>query len=386
MNKIYQLDFKNMSSNYFDKQLEKIIEGNLYRKLNVIEKNTPTAIFIDGKEYVNFGSNDYFGISKNHKVIQKGMEVLEQFGSNICSAQTLCGYSIHHKNLSSTVGNILGIENVLIFSSGYLANLSIFQIFLKGETDIFMDIYSHRSLIDSARLAGMNLFFYKHLDYGMLRRLISRSRAKYKIIATDSVFSMEGTIVDLKEIARIKEENGAYLIIDDAHGFMVLNNNIFNYFDIKMSNIDNIIYIATFSKSTGCLGGFLAGKKVLLELIKNKSSTFLFDTSLPPYICAMANKALEILTQDGSYYNKLRENIYFLNRNLGMNQSVPIFIKKYKSIDELDIIYTYLLENNIYVPAIKPPTVPEHQCKLRISVSALHTKEQLSNLSQCLLS
>ncbi|MFN7181309.1 MAG: aminotransferase class I/II-fold pyridoxal phosphate-dependent enzyme [Planctomycetota bacterium] len=373
-----------MDGQYLNERLKKIIENGLYRKLNVVEESTSNTIFINRKEYINFGSNDYFGISKNYEVIQEGKEVLEEFGSNICSAQTLCGYSIYHKNLAELLKNIFNVEMVNLFSSGYLANLSIFQVFPNNDTEVFIDIYSHRSLIDGARVAGVKLFFYRHLDYGMLRKLLLRSRARYKIIVSDSVFSMEATMVDLKEILKIKEENGAYLILDDAHGFMVLNNSIFDYYDVRIKDVENVIYIGTFSKAVGCLGGFLAGTELLLELIKNRASTFLFDTSLPPHICAMAKKALEILLREKGFLYVLQTNIEFINKMLNMNQKVPIFIKKFRNIKELNTAYEYLMENGLYVPAIKPPTVDEEHSRLRISLSASHTHEQLKKLVNCL--
>lgn len=361
-------------------ELQKIIDSKLYRKLSIVSKSYGSIITISGKKYINFGSNDYMGISKNKNVIGIGNKVLKEFGSNICSAQTLCGYSKYHENLCKKLHDIFNVQDTLLFSSGYLANLAIFQTFPKEETEVFMDVYNHRSLIDGTRLSGVKLFFYKHLNYEQLEKLLKLSKAQYKIIATDSVFSMEGTIANIPELLRIQDEYKTFLVVDDAHGFLVLKNHILNYFNINVDSLRNFIYVATFSKAAGNLGGFTLGEKVILELIKNKAGTFLFDTALPPHICAMIVEALNIILKNKKYINRLYDNIDFLNSNLGTNQKLPIFIRKYSDIDRLNSINHNLLENGIYVPVIRPPTVPKGESRLRISVSASHTKEQLKKL------
>ncbi len=365
-------------------ELQKIIDSKLYRTLNIVSKKSRATIFIDGKKYINFGSNDYLGISMNKHILETGKKVLEEFGSNICSAQTLCGYSKYHENLSKKLKSIFNVENVLLFSSGYMANLSVFSVFPKEETEIFMDIYNHRSLIDGARLAGAKLFFYKYLNYEHLRKLLKLSKSKYKIIATDSVFSMEGTIADIPELLKIQEEYETFLVVDDAHGFLVLKNHIFDHFNINISALRNLVYIATLSKATGNLGGFALGDKVVLELIKNKTGTFLFDTALPPHICAMSEKAVDIILKEKKYIDNLHNNINFLNANLGRKGRSPIFIIKCPDIDRLNDINYNLLKNGIYVPAIRPPTVPQGESRLRISVCANHTKAHLRKLIQYL--
>lgn len=369
---------------YFDDELQRIKESKLYRHINRVEKVVNSTIVIGDKRYINFGSNNYLGMATHRDVIKKGQEVLEEFGSNICSAQTLCGYSRYHRTLSDKLRKLFGVEETLLFSSGYLANLSILQVFPKEETEIYMDIYNHRSLIDGARLAGIKLFFYKHQNYEQLKKLLNRSKSPYKIVATDTVFSMEGDIANILELLKIQQEYGTFLILDDAHGFLVLENHIFDYFKVNITSLKKFIYVATFSKAIGCLGGFVLGEIVVLELIKNKVGTFLFDTALPPHICAMSEKAIDIVLNNKKYTKKLKENINFLNKRFNTNQDTPIFIKKYADIERLNTVYQNLLENGIYVPAIKPPTVPKGGGRLRISLSAQHHIKHLENLVKCL--
>jgi 8-amino-7-oxononanoate synthase len=364
---------------YFNDKLNQIKKEGIYRTLKTVEEYDGRIIKFDNKQYINFGSNNYFNISSHPKVIEVGKQALEEFGGNICSAQTLCGFTYHHKNLSEKLKEVLKAEEVALFSSGYLANLAIFQIFPKEECEIFMDIYSHRSLIDAARLSGIKLYFYKHLNYNQLETLLSRSNAKYKVIATDSVFSMEATLVNLKQLLKIKEEFNAFLLIDDAHGFIVLKNSIFDYFT-------NLIYIATMSKALGNLGGFVASTKVIIDILRSKASTFLFDTALPPNIAAMSYQALEILLKETEYITKLANNIHLLNRLLNFNQVIPIFIKKFPTIEQLNRVFQKLLEDGIYVPAIRYPTVPKDESRLRISLTASHTQKDLEKLATLLLS
>lgn len=365
-------------------RLQKIKDSKLYRELNVVEKRDDAIIYINGERYINFGSNDYLGISKNKEVVEEGARVLKEFGSNICSAQTLCGYSIYHRSLSDTLKKLFDVEEVLLFSSGYLANLSILQVFPKEETEVFMDIYNHRSLIDSARLAGVKLFFYRHQDFEQLKKLLSTSKAKYRIIATDTVFSMGGDTVDLPQLLQIQKDYETFLLLDDAHGFLVLRYHIFDHFKICVRTLTNFIYVATLSKSSGNLGGFALGEKVVLELVRNTAGTFLFDTALPPHICAMAQKAINIALTNPMIFENLYNNISFFNKAFNIQQKTPIFIRKYSDIERLNTVYKNLLKNGIYIPAIRPPTVPKGESRLRISLSALHTFEQLEKVIKCL--
>lgn len=369
--------------------LTELKKKSLLRKLTYIESSIGSRITINGKRYINFSSNDYLGLSKDRRIVKAAAAALRKYGFGSGASRLLSGSYIPHKKLEEKIARFKGTEAALIFNTGYSANTGIIPALVGVEDTIFSDEFNHASIIDGARLSKAEIKIYRHRDMNHLEGLLKKS-SKRKLIVTDTIFSMDGDIAPLKNIVFLSKKYGAMLMIDDAHGTGVLGKTGrggLEHFDIKASasSAQGIIQMGTLSKAFGCFGGFAAGSKDLIDFLINTARSFIYSTSLPPAIAEACIKAVDIVNSGSRSIGREklwanREKLYQGLKNLGydtLNSETPIIPILAGDARSALKIGSYLFKWKIFAPAIRPPTVPEGMCRIRFSVTAAHTDNDI---------
>ena len=368
--------------------LTELKKKSLLRKLTYIDSSIGSRITINGKRYINFSSNDYLGLSKDRRIIKAAAAALRKYGFGSGASRLLSGSYIPHKKLEEKIARFKGTEAALIFNTGYSANTGIIPALVGVQDTIFSDEFNHASIIDGARLSKAEIKIYRHRNMNHLEGLLKKS-SKRKLIVTDTIFSMDGDIAPLKDIVFLSKKYSAMLMIDDAHGTGVLGKTGrggLEHFDIKASasSAQGIIQMGTLSKAFGCFGGFAAGSKDLIDFLINMARSFIYSTSLPPAIAEACIKAVDIVNSESDSLRKKlwanREKLYKGLKNLGydtLNSETPIIPILAGDARSALKIGSYLFKWKIFAPAIRPPTVPEGMCRIRFSVTAAHTDEDI---------
>ncbi len=368
----------------FEKELKDIKNKGLYRRLRIVESEQSSKIIIDGKEVILLSSNNYLGFTNHPKIKQAAKEAIDRYGAGSGAARLISGNCILYKKLEEKIAEFKGTEAALVFGSGYLANISILSTVVEEGDLILSDELNHASIIDGCRLSKAEKIIYRHKDTRHIEDVLSKNKGRRILIVTEGVFSMDGDIAPLPEIIDIAKKYFAMVMVDDAHGTGVLGERgkgTAEHFGIE-KGID--IHMGTLGKALGAYGAYAAGDKGLVEFLINKARGFIFTTALPPSVLASAIKAIEILEEWPHLIKRLWENRdYIVNglKNFGFDTMgcetaiIPILIGNAEKTLRMS---EGLFEDGIYVPAIRPPTVPENTCRLRLTVMAEHTKEELN--------
>lgn len=358
----------------FSNKLSNINKKNLYRSRKIIESSKDSIIVIDKKPYVNFCSNDYLSLSSNQLVSESFQFGVRKYGSGSGASHLVSGHSRSHHELEETLADYTGQEKSLLFSSGYTANIGIFSA-LKGDVDwVLQDKLNHASLIDANHLIGLPLQRYIHNNIESLERKISKQSGQ-GLIATDNVFSMDGDTANIIAIDKLAKSNNALMMQDDAHGFGIIEPNI----------PSNSIYMATLGKSAGVMGAFVAGSEDFIEYLIQKSRPYIYTTAISPAMCMAIMKSIELI-KVGEQKVKLLSNINFF-RNLSKELNLPVS-KSISAIQPIIIgsnektinISNKLFNKGFYVSPIRPPTVPNNTARLRITICAEHSKNEIEQL------
>lgn len=374
----------------FKEEVEYLKEKGLLRKLVFLESSVGSKISIDRQHYVNFASNDYLGLSRHPEIIRAVLSALKKYGFGSGASRLLSGSFISHKKLEERIASFKNTESSLVFNTGYAANTGIIPAIAGAEWSIFSDELNHASIIDGIRLSKATVKIFRHRDMNHLEGLLKKSLKK-KLIVTDAVFSMDGDIAPLKDIVFLSKKYNAIVMIDDAHGTGVLGKTgrgALEHFGIKG---DNIIQMGTLSKAFGCFGAFAAGSRDLIDFLLNRASSFIYSTSLPPAVAEAGTKAVDIVERKSHNLRKKlwnnRQRLYKGLVDLGYNTFgsetpiIPILTGDVKGTLKLS---AYLYKNKIFAPAIRPPTVPEGKCRIRFSVAAMHTKDDIDRVLEVL--
>lgn len=347
----------------FSRSIATLKRAHLYRQIRVGDDSL-----------VDFCANDYLGLKQHPEVIKAFKQGADEFGVGSGGAHLISGHSNAHQALEEALADYTGQARALLFSTGYMANLGVFSA-LKDKLDwVLQDRLNHASLIDANHLIGLPLRRYLHNNIKALEAKIAKQSGQ-GLIATDGVFSMEGDRAQIAILDKIAKHANALLYQDDAHGFGVFVPNI----------PTGSIYMATLGKAAGVMGAFVAGEADLIDFIVQKSRPYRYTTALPPALCVAALKSLELI-KGGEQKQKLFENINFF-KTLSESLSLPIADSQ-SAIQPLIIgssekalkLSQQLLKNGFYLNAIRPPTVPNHTARLRITLSAQHTKTQIKQL------
>ncbi|RST59091.1 8-amino-7-oxononanoate synthase [Siminovitchia terrae] len=362
-----------------NQRLNKRKAAGLYRKLKAMD----TAM--DGKRETVFSSNDYLGLANDIQLIRQAKSVLHDFGVGSSGSRLTTGNTRWHEKLEKRIAAFKQTEAALLFSSGYLANIGVLSSLPEQGDVILSDELNHASIIDGCRLSRAGTVVYKHVDMDDLEEKLKQTQSYHRrFIVTDGVFSMDGTIAPLDRIVGLARHYQAYVIVDDAHATGVLGENgrgTSEYF-----NVSPDVVIGTLSKAVGTEGGFVAGSHQLIDFLLNHARTFIFQTAIPPSSCAASYAALEIVEADKekrrglfSKAKKVKSALSDMGYQVkgGATSIIPVLIgEAAKSV----LFSQKLQEKRIYAPAIRPPTVPVGESRIRLTVTAGHSSEEIDYL------
>jgi len=385
-----------MSASRLDTQLAAeladIAAAGLTRRRRVLDSPAGRIARVDGQEVLNFASNDYLGLAGNAEIAQALADGALRWGAGSGASHLVSGHLTPHDQLENEIAAFTGFERALTFSTGYLANLAVTPT-LAGRGDaVFADKLNHASLIDAMQLAkanGAEVQRYPHNDVAALERQLAASNAARKVIVTDAVFSMDGDLAPLPLIFELAERHDAWLVIDDAHGFGVLGRHgegSLAHFNLPAS--PRILLMGTLGKAAGVGGAFVAGSATAIEYLLNKGRSYIFTTAAPPAIACALSKSLQIIRNGDALRTNLMARIAQLREGLAGKPLLPsaTAIQPYIVGDnEAAVTLSKALwERGLWVPAIRPPTVPKGTARLRISVSAAHTAGDIDHLISAL--
>jgi glycine C-acetyltransferase len=377
---------------HLDSVLASIRSEGLYKNERLIA--TPQSAWIQtasGQKVLNLCANNYLGFANHPEIIKAAKEALDSHGFGLASVRFICGTQDLHKQLESKLSAFLGMEETILYSSCFDANGGLFETLLGSEDAIISDALNHASIIDGVRLCKAQRFRYANNDMADLEtQLKAASAARFKLIATDGVFSMDGTIANVKAICDLAERYGAMVMVDDSHavGFVGKTGRGSHEYNGVMGRVD--IITGTFGKALGGAGGgYTSARKEIVELLRQRSRPYLFSNSLSPAIAGAAIKALDLLETLPESLVRLRENTAWYRQALtdagftikpGEHPIVPIMLDDARLAQEMS---RRMLEKGVYVVGFFYPVVPQGQARIRTQVSAAHTREDLAFAVKC---
>jgi 8-amino-7-oxononanoate synthase len=375
--------------------LKDLKEKSLLRKRVVINSRKKNLIKINGKWLINFSNNDYLGLSQDISIKKAIINGIKKYGNGGTSSNLVSGHTEVHQNIEGITKNNIGFESSILFSSGYLANLGLITTISDKDSFIYADKLNHASLNDACILSRAKFFRYPHNDMELLERLLKKNKTKKKkLIVTDGVFSMDGDLADIPKLVQLAQKYDAYLYIDDAHGYGVLGKNgqgILEYFEntgpMKKIPRDRIIYTITLSKAVGVSGALVNACKNIINLVVNKSRTYIYTTAEQPALIMGVERSFEIIKKNYSLRERLNKSINLFRKNINKknlltNSITPIQPLIIESAEKTIKISEKLNSYGFHVPAIRPPTVPNKSSRLRISISALHSQADIKKLTK----
>jgi 8-amino-7-oxononanoate synthase len=359
----------------------------LRRVRRILDGAQGVRIMLDGAPYLSFSSNDYLGLAHHHAIAEAVRDAAARYGVGAGAAHLLSGHHRLHHALETEFAAFVGMPAALLFSTGYMASLGVLPALLDRQGEVFEDKLNHASLVDAALLSRAKLTRYPHLDLAVLEQRLAASTAKVKLIATDTVFSMDGDLAPLAELLALARRYDAWLYLDDAHGFGVLGSRGQGALALLDDLADTrLIYLATLGKAAGVAGACVAGSSALIEWLVNKARTYIFTTAQPPMLAAAVSASLQIIAADTWRRTHLTALIARLKAGLAglpwplMASDTPIQPIWVGNNAEALRLAEGLRARGILLPAIRPPTVPPGQARLRISLSAAHTEADVDTL------
>jgi 8-amino-7-oxononanoate synthase len=374
----------------FSEKLDQIKKNGLYRKMRYLQTPQGPHIKIDGKDYLLLSSNSYLGLCNDARLKQAALDAIEKYGvASGGSRLTTGSYEIHQK-LEEEIAAFKGTEAALLFNTGYMANVGTISSLADKSWVIFSDRLNHASIIDGCRLSKAEIVVYDHCDTADLARKVRGYHNRQALIVTDGLFSVDGDVAPLPALVEIAQKNNILLMVDDAHATGVLGlsgGGTADYFGLS-DQID--IQMGTLSKALASEGGFIAGKRSLIDYLANTARSFIFSTALSPAMIAVSLKALEIVRTEPQRRETLRANTAWFRAKLrAAGFDVPKNEAPIISIilGQPDLAVSFsdkLTKRNIFVSAIRPPTVPPGTSRLRISMMATHSRDDLKQALNCI--
>ena len=374
----------NNKLNWIDKEISELKEKGLFKNIKTIESPIDAEIIIDGKKLLNFCSNNYLGFANKDELKKSAIKAIEKYGVGPAAVRTISGTLDLHIKLEEDLAKFKKVDAAILFQSGLCANLATIPVLVRAEDVIFSDELNHASIIDGCRLSKAKVIVFKHADPKDLEEKIKENlNFERKLVITDGVFSMDGDIAPLDKIYEVTSKYDCMLMVDDAHGEGVLGESgrgIVDHFNLH-GKVD--AEVGTLSKAIGVIGGFVAGKKEIVEILRQKARPFLFSTSMTPADTQAVIEAVKILEKSGEPVKKLWENAkYFkekmkqLGFDIGVSQTpiTPVMLGDAKLAVDFS---KRLFEEGVFAVALGYPTVPMGKARIRVMVSAVHRKEHL---------
>ena len=377
------------------KDLSAVLSGRerdgLYRRRRVAESPQSPKMVIDGKSVLSFCSNDYLGLANHPAVKQAFVDAAVKYGVGSGAAHLINGHSKAHHALEEELAAFLGYPRALLFSTGYMANLGVAQALVGRKDVVFEDRLNHASLLDAGLLSGARLIRYRHGDADDLARRLTEYRHQSPkgecLVMTDGVFSMDGDIAPLVRLSDVCKNGDAWLMVDDAHGLGVLGDHGCGSVEYHGLNAGAVpVLMGTLGKAFGTFGAFVAGDHAFIEYLIQSARTYIYTTAAPPAVAEAARAALRIVGQEPERREKLRRLVGRFREGaeqlgLPVAESVtpiqPIIVGEAAVATELS---NRLMDHNILITAIRPPTVPRGTARLRITFSASHTEQHVDYL------
>lgn len=371
-------------------ELDRRAAQGLLRARRTVSSPQSPHIVVDGKPYLAFCSNDYLGFANHPRLIAALQQGAQQWGAGAGAAHLVSGHFSPHEQLEDELAAFVGKPAALLFSTGYMANLGVVQALVgKGDT-VFADKLNHASLNDAMLLSRASVQRYRHNDIAQLDTLLAQSGKGRKLICTDAVFSMDGDMARLPELLALCEAHDAWLLVDDAHGFGVLGaqgRGALSHFGLDSPRI---IYMATLGKAAGVFGAFVAAGQVVIDTLANSARSYVYTTATPPALSLALLESVRLIEQGDALRTHLHSLIAQLRVGLqGLPWALmpsdtaiqPLLIGENQAALDLSMA---LRERGIWVAAIRPPTVPTGTARLRITLSAAHSAEDVSRLLEAL--
>lgn len=371
---------------FFRDEIDRLARSGLYRSLRTLEPAADGRVIINGKESILLCSNNYLGLADHPALKSASIDAVSRYGTGSGASRLVSGNLELHDRLEKRIAAFKGTEAALLFNSGYAANIGTIQATVGRGDTIYSDRLNHASIVDGAILSRARLIRYPHNDFMALRTLLENDRSSgRRLIVTDGVFSMDGDIAPLQELVAIKREFNALLMVDEAHATAVMGEHGRGSAELLGVAEDIDIQMGTLGKGLGSFGAYIAGSREMIEYLMNSSRSFIFSTSLPPATLAASIAALEIAAsaEGDELRRRLEANRRLFTGTLeesGVNtlgsptQIIPIMVGA--AAETMNFSKT-LLEEGIFVQGIRPPTVPAGSCRLRCTVMAVHSTEDL---------
>ena len=372
---------------HLQNELTQIENDGLYKRERIITSSQDAEIVANGKKLLNFCANNYLGLSNHPEVIKASQSTMDTHGYGMSSVRFICGTQDIHKNLENKISEFLGMEDTILYAAAFDANGGVFEPLFTDQDAIISDELNHASIIDGVRLCKAARYRYKNNNMEDLEaqlKVASEKNHRFKIIVTDGVFSMDGIVANLKGVCDLAEKYDALVMVDDSHatGFIGKTGRGTHEANDVMSRVD--IITSTLGKALGgAMGGFTSGKKEIIDMLRQRSRPYLFSNSLAPGIVGAATKVLEMLSKDTSLRDKVMENAQYFRSEMkakgfdipdGDAAIVPVMLYDAKLSQKMA---ERLMDEGIYVIGFFYPVVPKEKARIRVQLSAAHTKEHL---------
>jgi 8-amino-7-oxononanoate synthase len=372
-------------------ELQALERRGLLRSRRVLESAQRVHVHLEGQHYVSFASNDYLGLAADPRLVEALAEGARRYGVGAGASHLLTGHHRVHQQLEARLAEFVGLPRALLFGSGYCANLAVVTVLaaIGRQTQFFADRLNHASLNDGMLLSRARFRRYPHLDLETLRRLLGASRADNRVVLTDSVFSMDGDVAPLDRLAQLCTDYGAWLVIDDAHGFGLLGREGRGAVNEYRLNCERLVYMGTLGKAAGVSGAFVAAPDAFVELLIQRAHSYIYSTASSPALAWALLASIDIIEREQWRREQLSERITQLRSALaqcGCLLDSRTAIQPWIIGDAAEAVASAarLAESGLLVPAIRPPTVPTGSARLRISLSAAHRAEDVQRLVDAL--
>ncbi|MBI1888521.1 MAG: glycine C-acetyltransferase [Candidatus Spechtbacteria bacterium] len=369
-------------------ELKKIQESGLHKEERILTSRQGRIIEVRRKRVLNFCANNYLGLAGSDQMVRAAVAALKKYGFGLSSVRFICGTQDIHKKLEKKTAEFVRMDDAILYSSCMSANIGFFGSFLTEEDAILSDALNHASIIDGIRMCKAERYIFQHMDMADLEKGLKETQGKrVRCVVTDGVFSMDGDIAPLKEICDLAEKYDALVVVDDSHatGFMGAHGRGTHEHCGVLKKVD--VITSTYGKAlTGAGGGFIAGHKEIVEILRERSRTYLFSNSLPPVVAATALFAIQYIEKHPKLQTRLWENTCYFREKMkeagfkvpeSVHPIVPVMIGDAKKAKDMA---QKLLKEGIYVIAFSYPVVPEGKARIRVQISSAHNRTDLDKV------
>jgi 8-amino-7-oxononanoate synthase len=373
-----------MNTDFIQIELNGLQQQGLYRSLRRVDSDQGPTLILDGREVINFSSNNYLGIANHPAVAAAAKAAIDRYGCGSGASRLISGNMALHEKLEASLAEYKGTEAALVFNSGFQANIGILSTLVGADDVIFSDALNHASIIDGSRLSKAKTIVYGHCDLNHLEtNLKQAAQARRRLIVTETIFSMDGDEAPVREIVELAEKYGALVMVDEAHGTGVFGANGAGVVAKLGLTSRILVQMGTLGKALGGFGAYVAGSRALCDLLINRCRSFIFTTSLPSAVMAMALAAIDLVQSEPHRRLELRNNCQKLKQGLaqlgfelGASES-PILPLIVGDAARCMAFSAALLDRGVFAQGIRPPTVPVGTSRLRITSMATHSDQQI---------